>query len=47
MLIIPLRGCKTMLVIAFKKMSFRLANTMQNYYIRARTLWAFFYNCLF
>jgi len=38
MLIIPLRGCKTMLVIAFKKMHFKLSNTMQNYYIRARTL---------
>lgn len=47
MLIIPLRGCKTMLVIAFKKMSFRLANTMQNYYIRACGLMDFFYNCLF
>lgn len=29
------RGCKTMLVIALKKMCFEYANTMQIYYIRA------------
>jgi hypothetical protein len=32
------RACKTMLVIALKKMWFRYANTMQISYIRARTL---------